>query len=223
MAKSIDDQAKGALKEMGLEDAEIEDLASKQKMLPENVVEKSETGEIEKEEPDEVKAISLLDQIKSLLRIKPKETPVAPVQEEAGKAKEVDSPAESVEPTEQKKAEVSETDPVVTVKMLQATSIEVARSIATNMQKALDERDEAIKAMAKEIGELRAELDHSIEDRVDERLRNLPPVVKVAASQVQATVDPTVKPVEQLTADKRLVADIIGTIDKYHTEQKYKA
>ena len=76
--------------------------------------------------------------------------------------------------------------------------------------------------LAEEVAKLHAEFDHTIEDRVDERLRNIPPVVKVAASQVQSTVDTTVSTItpELLTADKKLFADIASVVEKYHVQKK---
>jgi len=70
---------------------------------------------------------------------------------------------------------------------------EMAKSLGALVQSEFATRDEQIAGLLETVKTLREEVataTKSAEERVEEALRNVPPVVKVAASEVQATVQP---------------------------------
>jgi hypothetical protein len=246
MSKQLDEQAAEALRNLGHNEEEIAELAEKQKALPdeENVVEKEDTAESATEEapPNAIK--QFVAELGTLLGIGGKNVaPVASEPEEAERDKEVTEPANAVEPAETEKAgdDELETPPIPEDRveekaeqeetpgageLLAALAGTVAKSVGEMVQKELEMRD-------KRIGELEAlvrELGESVEEKVEQRLRDLPPVVKVAASEVEVTAVPDAKP-KGLTFgqppeamanfNKALVADITRVVeDKMATEFK---
>jgi hypothetical protein len=143
-----------------------------------NVVEKEETTEAAPERE------TLWAQLGKALGIGSKEVvPEASTPDEARKAEEeVPVPAvkQAVEdPPEAEKAEQPDAGA-----LMQALGETVAKSVGEMVKKELDERD-------KRIADLEAMvqgLNKSVEEKVEQRLRDVPPVVKVSASSVAAPV-----------------------------------
>jgi len=188
--KDLSEDQRKALAELNVSEEQIEEWAEKQKLLPpeENIVEKDETPEEEVKEvavePEQGGVKQLIVQLASAFGIgTKKDTPVASESEEAGKADEVTDPANAAGPAETKQAG-GESDEADASEMLQALGAEMAKSLGALVQGALEERDGRIAALE---DQLKA-LDTSLEEKVNERLRDVPPVVTVAPSQVQATV-----------------------------------
>jgi len=110
---------------------------------------------------------------------------------------EVTSPASTAQPAEKKaegetpeveKQEIQEetqeeTDKAQAGVLIQALGETLARSVGEMVKAELDVRDKRIAALEAQI----AGLNESVEEKVEQRLRDLPQVVKVAASQVEAT------------------------------------
>jgi len=186
--KELSDDQRKALADLNLTEEQIAEFAQKQKALPpeENVVEKDEqTPEEEVKEADApVTRKQFWTWLKEMFTATaPEETPVASTPEEAGKADEVTEPAKAAQPAETKQAG-GEPEGDDAANMLHAFGAEMAKSLGELVQKELATRDGRIAALEEEIKALHT----SVEDKVNERLRDVPPVVTVAASQVQATV-----------------------------------
>ena len=197
MSKALDDKAAAALRQLGHTEDEIAELAQKQKALPQedNVVEKEDTTPTEAvgtqpatEVTEERKGGTLKQLFQELGKwFNGPDTPVASP-DEARKAEEVsESPAEDQTEKGETEAKVKAATEVVAPDagaMLQALGEAVAKSVGEMVKAELDTRD-------KRIAELEATvkgLNDSVEEKVEQRLRDLPQVVKVAASQVRATV-----------------------------------
>lgn len=193
MSKQLDEQAAEALRQLGHTEDEIAELAEKQKALPaeeENVVEKEDTPQ-EETQPEEAVRRTVVDVLRGLFA--PKETaPVTSVAEEAGKADEVQDPPKAAEPAETKQAEDEspEEEKVDAGALLQALGETVAKSIGEMVKAELDERDKRLAVLEQQL----SALDASVEEKVEQRLRDVPPVVKVAASGVEVTAVPDDKP-----------------------------
>lgn len=205
MSKQLDDKAAEALRKLGHSEDEIAELAEKQKALPEeeNVVEKEDSATGEQPEPTAQPGAvkQFVDAMRELLGVGRQEVaPVASEPVEAGKADEVTEPASAVEPAENEKAEGDEPDPTPEVEqkaepgdagaLIRALGETVAKSIGEMVKSELEVRD-------KRIADLEAQvqgLSESVEEKVEQRLRDLPQVVKVAASEVAATAVPDEKP-----------------------------
>lgn len=190
MSKKLDEKAAEALRQLGHTEDEIAELAQKQKALPdeENVVEKEDTATGAEIAPAERETfwVTLGKKLGFI-------APVASEPEEAERDKEVTVPATTAEPADAAvgaKAEgdePSEAKAVVTVDATEDVFKAMGEAIAKMVGEQLLERD-------KRIGELEAQikaLNTDIEEKVEQRLRDVPPVVKVAASQVAATAAPS--------------------------------
>ena len=182
MSKQLDEKAAEALRKLGHTEEEIAELAQKQKALPteENVAEKEETAHTPERS-------TIWAELGKMLGIGQKEVaPVASMPEEARKAEEVTAPANAAEPAEKqqaegdKPAEKAEPDGGA---LIQALGETVAKSIGAMVRQELDERDKRIAALEATI----KGLSETVEEKVEQRLRDLPQVVKVAASQAAAT------------------------------------
>ena len=171
MSKVLDEKTADALRQLGHTEDEIAELAEKNKASPpeENVAEKEESTEVGAQEQ------GLIDRIKRLLGVKA-EAPVASEPEEAESDKEVVAPAE----TEQEVvAEKAGADP----EALKALGLTVAQVVGDAVRVELEKRDVQIGALQEQVKALAG----TIEEKVEARLRDVPTVVKVAASQVDAT------------------------------------
>ena len=244
--KELSEDQRKALAELNVSEEQIAEWAEKQKTLPaeENVVEKqdeaTETPEEEVKEvavePEQGKVKQLIAQLASALGISTKqEAPVASAPEEAGKGTEVTDPAKAAQPAETKQAGGEAEGAEATGEMLQAFGTEIAKSLGTLVQAELATRDEQIAGLEETVKALREEVtiaSKSAEERVEEALRNVPPVVTVAASQVQATVQPDGQP-KGLTFGQRpevaekytteLLESIERLVDQRVKGAKYKA
>ena len=247
MTKELDEKTVEALGELGISEEEIAELAQKQKaLLPEgNVVEKDgETTETPEEEvkevdnaPEKAKFLKWLGEVVEKISVgtKKEEAPVASAPEEAGKGTEVTDPAKAAQPAETKQAGGEAEGAEATGEMLQAFGTEIAKSLGTLVQAELATRDEQIAGLEETVKALREEVtiaSKSAEERVEEALRNVPQVVTVAASQVQATVQPDGQP-KGLTFGQRpevaekytteLLESIERLVDQRVKGAKYKA
>jgi hypothetical protein len=171
MAKELDEKTRAALAKLGHSEEEIEALAEKNKALPteESVVEKEETTEaIPGRE-------TLWAQLGKALGIGAKEVvPEASLPDEARKADEEDPV-----PATKQAAEAEQPDASA---LMQALGETVAKSVGEMVKKELDVRDERIS----ELETLVKALGEPIEEKVEQRLRDMPPIAKVAASSVVA-------------------------------------
>ena len=180
MSKALDDKATEALRALGHTEDEIAELAEKNKALPpeENVVQKEDTTQAA---PERVAVWKQLGEwlFGSTQKV---DAPAASEPEEAEKTDEV-APVETADPAEKAEGETEKADPIDAGTLMQALGETVAKSVGEMVKTELDVRDARINALETAI----KALSGSIEEKVDQRLRDLPPVVKVAASQVQAT------------------------------------
>ena len=239
--KELDDKTREALAQLNLSEEDIAELAEKQKALPaeENVVEKDETPKEEVEEvavePEQSKVKQLIAQLASAVGIgAKKDTPVASAPEEAGKADEVTDPAKAAEPAETKQAG-GKSDEADASDVLQAVGTEIAKTLGGLMQAELATRDEQIAGLLETVKVLREEVAtaaKSAEERVEEALRNIPPVVKVAASEVRATVQSDGQPKGLVFGQapdvaQKYTGELIESIDRLVNRElkgtKYKA
>jgi hypothetical protein len=184
--KQMDANTAEALRKLGRTEDEIAELAEKQKAVPEedNIVEKEETTP---ETPE-----TLWDKLGKMIGIGQKEVaPVASEPEEAEKAEEVSDPATAAEPAETKQAgdetpetEKAELETPDAGALIRALGETVAKSVGTMVKEELDVQDKRIAALEAQV----RDLSESVEEKVEQRLRDVPTAVKVAASQADATV-----------------------------------
>jgi hypothetical protein len=177
MSKVLDEKTQDALRQLGHTEDEIAELAEKNKAAPpqeENVVEKEETTEAGAQEN------ALIAKIKGLLGMSKPEAPVASEPEEAESDKEV-APAE---PEEEVKAEEAGADEIKPdAEALKAMGVAIAQSLGEALNAELEKRDAQIAALTEQV----KAMSGSIEEKVEARLRDVPPVVKVAPTMVGAT------------------------------------
>ena len=208
----MDARARQVLKEdLGLPDEEIEAIAlsEKQKALPEpNVVEKTD------------EKISLLTRVGELLirfgsakEVKVEgekgvEAPVEPVEQEKIETSEVS--------VEVKGAEVPEKGPemAITDEVVKTISGQVAESLGTmlgtEIAKVVAPLREKIAALEAQI----ADASKSVEEKVEERLEELPKIVTVQATKADATkVEGEL--VRSKTADQQFLSDIMRVVDEH--------
>lgn len=200
----MDERARQVLKEdLGLPDEEIEALAEKQKALPEpNVVEKAD------------EKISLLTRVGELLirmgsakevkveEEKKVETPVEPVEQE-----KVQEEVKTEEVVETEKAEKGP-EMAITDEVVKAVSDQVAKSIGSMLG---EEIAKVIAPIQEKIATLEAqvlEANKSVEEKVEERLGELPKIVTVQASKSEATKAEASPPERFKTADMQFLEDI---------------
>lgn len=210
MSKVLDEKTQEVLRTLKVPEDEIAELAEKNKALPteENVVEKedaTDAGTLDKS--------TIWTRLGEALGFGTKEVaPEASEPEEAEKTDEV-IPATTAEPAEKAGGD----EPDSTEEMVKAIALAVATPIGEMVRKELDARDERIKMLETVV----QGLNQSVEEKVEARLRDVPEVVKVAASQVQATaVEEPVqgltfgqKPEQMLEFNKQLVAGIAQVVD----------
>jgi hypothetical protein len=208
----LDEKKAEVLRELGHTEDEIAVLAEKQKALPEeeNVAEKEETTDAGKQDQ------GLIEKIRSLLGVGAKEqAPDASTPDEARKADEVEEPATSAQPAE--KAEAETDAPETDEDQLKAMGVAIATSLGEALSAELEKRD----AQITELQERVKALGQSVEEKVEARLQDMPPVVKVAASQVDATVaEPTAEPGN--TFLKELVKGITQATEDTVGQAKYR-
>lgn len=221
--KALDEKAAEALRKLGHTEDEIEALAEKQKALPpeENVVEKEETAK-GVEAPERSKIWAELGKFFGVNTAKDA-APAASEPEEVEKTEEVE-PAETkqVADVAPEAPEAPETEKAVAPDagaLMQAFGEAVAQSVGEQLAM----RDKRISDLEQQI----KGLSESVEEKVEQRLRDVPPVVQVAPSQSSATAlnepvkgltfgrhpqqrDETVKAlladIEQVVADKKMGA-----------------
>jgi hypothetical protein len=211
MEKQLTQETEEALRQLNVPEEEIAALAEKNKALPpeENVVEKEDAtpeGTPEKS--------TLWTALGELLGVGSKQVaPDASEPEEARKTDEVTEPAKTAEPAEKaegdepEETQAEQTDPS---EMLKALAQAVSIPLAEAMKVELDKRDERINALETQV----AGLNVSVEEKVEERLRNVPEVVTVAASQVAATAAPGTQPVTKGNAQLAELMDGIKQATK---------
>lgn len=178
MSKQVDEKTAEALSALGVSEDEIAALSEKAKAAPqeeENVVEKEGATE---QEPNWLN--KLAEKVGQVLgrAQEPEQAMDASPPEEARKADEV-TPANEAEPAEGEKAAEGEPAPMVPDEAFKA----MGEALAGAMKAELDKRDELITELQEQI----KALSGSIEDKVEARLSDMPPVTKVAASMVGAT------------------------------------
>lgn len=217
MSKVLDEKTQDALRQLGHTEDEIAELAEKNKAAPpeeENVVEKEEATTTDAEPQEQ----GLLAQVKQLLGMGAKEqAPDASTPDEARKTDEVEAPATTAEPAE--KAEDETDAPDERDEELKAMGVAIAQAMGEALSAELEKRDAQIAALTEEVKALRV----PIEEKVEARLRDVPPVVKVAASQVGATA---VAPGAQQPGNsfiKELVKGITQATEDTVGGAKYKA
>jgi hypothetical protein len=185
MSKQLDEKTVEALAQLGHTEDEIADLAEKQKALPEeeNVVTKEEqaaqgNGVLKQ----------LWQQLSKMFGTEPEEVaPDASTPAEARKTEEVDAaPAqEDVEPAQKQDAGDSEekAEQPDASALLAALAEPIARGIGEMVKAELDKRDERIASLEATV----KALNESVEDKVAQRLSDMPPAAKIAPSLVGAT------------------------------------
>ena len=219
MSKALDEKAAEALAKLGHSEDEIAELAEKQKALPpeENVMEKEAEAPVTK--------TTLLTWLKELFTEKAveakdeEEAPVASMPEEAGKADEVNDPANAAEPAEEEKAGG---DPVEAEAvgadigaLLGPLGETIAKSVGEMVRDEMAKRDDRIAELEEAIKLMAV----SVEEKVAARLRDLPPVVKVSASEMAASVVPDGKPQgltfgQQKDATDQYAQKLLGDISR---------
>jgi hypothetical protein len=241
MGKQLSEETAEALRNLNVSEEEIAELAEKQKALPEeeNIVEKEETTQVPERGTIWAELGKALGIGQPADNGRQEVAPVASEPEEARKADEVTAPASAAEPAEIEKAEGDETRPTPEGAvekteqpdaglLISALGETVAKSVGQMVKAELDVRDKRIAALEAQIEALGA----SVEEKVEQRLRDLPPVVKVAASQVEATaVGETQKkgltfgrpPDEAEKFATALVADIQRVVEDKMAGAKFQA
>jgi len=194
-ADGVVEKADGVVKKA---DGEVE-KADAEAEEPEPEAEKEAEAEKEEVVTETVKRTvwqALKEAAESIL--KPKEqAPVASEPEEAGKGIEVaEAPANAADPADTStgggEAPAVEKAAGGHEEVMKALGETIATSLAGVFAEALKQRDQRIGALEETVKVLREEVavaNKTTEERVQERLRDLPKTVKIAATEVKATVD----------------------------------
>jgi hypothetical protein len=230
------------LKELGETEESIEALAEKVKALPAdepNVVEKTEDVVIteQKVPTDSATTGSWLQDVKNVVAdamAKFSPEPVSPttdveekinpeVKSEKVEAQddEQEKQTEQAESTteEQEKATGGETDESITPESLQAFGVVMTKMFAQELAKVkleLEKEKAQREKVEKELGETNKrleELARPIEERMNDQLAEIPPVVKVHASHSEATVRGGIV-VKDKEAAKGFAGQLMGEIAK---------
>jgi hypothetical protein len=227
--KSLDDETRKALSDLGMSDEAIEALAEAQKSVEEepNVV----TKEDEHDTPPatETKAGFSLGSFLSDIRDTVRETVKGlSVKDELPEPAPEETP--EVEKETEPVAEDTETatDSDVVVKALQEFGVQVSKGVAevlatelAPLKTALAESHERLSEVEKRL----VEAEKDVESKVLDRLKELPPVVTAAPSQVAATVDPAepgTLSTETKSALAGLMTDIFSEVEKKVSSGQYK-
>lgn len=196
----VDKHVRQALEDLGLSGEEIEALAEKQKALPEeNVVEKVE------------EKITLWNRLGELLGVGKKEVKVEEEKKvEAPETEAVEQVKEVEVQEEVEKVEEVEKGPemAITGEVVKAVSEQVAKNIGTMLG---EEIAKVMGPLQEKIATLEAqvlETNKSVEEKVEERLAELPKIVTIQASATEATKAEASMPERQKTADMQFLDDI---------------
>lgn len=175
MSKALDEKAREVLADLGHTQEEIEELAQKAKATPE------EENVVEKEDNDTPGLGQRIRQELSKMFAPKEPVPVASEPVEARKADEVEEP----EQPEEAKAAEEDGAPTGTdmAEMAKTLGPILAKAIGEMVRDQLDRQHEEIVALQEQVKIISA----SVEEKVEARLSDVPPVVKVAASQTNAT------------------------------------
>jgi len=212
--KRIDEETIAALKELDMTDEEIAALVEKQKALPAEEFVKVKEEETETKTESDGKSIDAMseaievrtpvgffDMIKaevqkvvdSFKKTPEPEQPTADVGENSTAEPEVESEKEVAQESETK-SEPEEEKQFVTKELLQAYGKELAQTIVAAIVKEVaelklkqDKAEEKAKKQEATINKQLAELAKPVEQRVMDRLAELPPIVKTRVSHLDAT------------------------------------
>lgn len=199
----LDEGKEKALKKLGLDEAEIAELAVQQKAIEPN----EEEGVVEKSQDDEPTFIDRLKQLLGLVEEPPVEEADEPVAAE-----------KSEEVTPQDEAPLEET--------LKAFGVSLTEQVTKGLNDALVPLTEKVTQIEERQGQFEQALEMIVrtkEDLVLERLEQLPKVVKVAASETDATrteedPEPTEKAEgyvpEMWATIKKSVNETLGKIER---------
>jgi hypothetical protein len=186
--QEISDRARDALERLNVSEEKIDSLAEKQIDAEPNTVEKeAETVNVETPEPETVEVEKTLwDRIKDIgaLFSKPETEETEKVDAETG-GEENTAEAEPVDQEEAKGVDVSE--------IVGGLFDTYAEATAKAVGDALKQRDEQIASIGEAVlmlSEQIKSLQAPIEDRIEKRLAELPPIVKAAPSQTATLEKP---------------------------------
>jgi len=183
MSKQLDEKTVAALLNLGHTEDEVDELAEKQKAIleEENVVLKEDATTEETPE----RAGRIVEVLKELLGIGTKDpVPVASEPEEAEKADEVTEPESTAEPAEKQAEDAEPEAEKEQGEVLPSVLGEViAKALGELVLPELQKRDKRIEELTAQV----TSLSTSIEEKVQQRLGDLAPVVTVAPSQVAVT------------------------------------
>lgn len=212
--KAIDEETKVALTELGFTEDEVAELAERQKSLPpeeENVVEKGDETEVAEEDETEVtekqggwnKIRKLIEDALDKVKTPEPETVKSDTAELPKANTEVEPTNEEVqEMVEKRFAEFSQV-------VAKAVGEQVA--VLTLAIEKVESGQQAIEARL-------AEAEKFVEDKVLERLAELPPVVKVRLTEVSATaVEPITPATQAVKSAQGVLMDDIATEVKRKT------
>jgi len=192
--KMIDEETKAALSRLGVSDEEIAVLAEKAKSAV--------------DEPNvKVKEETFLQGVKEVVA---KTLGEWFSKEETAEPAVAERPEADKEVAPEKQPDLAEAFKVYTEMIVKAFAEQMAP-----FKVAIEEQRTQLSEMEKRL----AETEKDIETKVSARLAELPPVVKVRASDVAATVTTeggvglkTIEGVQTVTANKQLMADIITEV-----------
>jgi hypothetical protein len=196
--KELDQEAKDALGELGIDEKEIEELAERSKSLPDEVNVKTKEGE------------SFLDHIKSLIsnaltrnKTPEQETATPDVVEQSKTETEVapvetTQDTEDTEDTEKSSPDVEESapveNPVASEEVVKAIVDVAVQTLAPSIKEAVQPLSEALSTIAQRqeaIEKRLLETEKDIETKVVEKLAAQPPVVKVRPTELKQNEDVT--------------------------------
>lgn len=216
MNKDMSDETRAALKELGVPEDEIEALAEKQKAV------EPEPNEVEKEA--ETPPVEATVTVKKSVWERFKE---AFSNSTDGDADEPDAETGGVENTE----EVTET-PVEAQEEKQADNTEVYKALAQAISAPLIAKLQEFQTDIEAVKGRLAEMEEAVETKVLNRLAEIPQVVKVRASAVEATVAEPEKPtgavLPQMAPENdnyvpNLIADVTQAVADAITKAQPKA
>lgn len=217
--KEIDETTKEALMELGMEKEKVEELAEQQKSLPQA------TEPNVKEKENETKADeTLLAKLKKLILGTPETA--QPDAEERSKETEVEVEQDESQEKEAKEVEVEtpvrqESEYVLTEEAVKTISLRTAQVISPAIAKALNPIVEQVQSLTKwseewseSVQKRLVEVEKDIETKVNDKIAQLPPVVKVRTTELKAAEEPTqsVTPAESLSRNAEFIEAVSGIV-----------
>jgi hypothetical protein len=206
--KMIDEETKAALAKLGLEDEQIAELAEKAKAV-------QDEPNVKIKETDEGLREKVVHWVAEALGVRREDA--APEASEKTTEGPVTSPTE-VAPVEAKATQPQQRELVLDDEALTVVGQKAAESLATKMAEALGPMVQPLQAEVEALKARLTEAEKSVEEKVQARIDELPPIVKVAptvvAGEKVAKMPERAGPEQPTTETQKFLADVADLVKK---------